>query len=440
MLKAMESGDNFDTTPHGFAKLMYNSSKAGVKNEGLLTRINENLLIVAGSFERRTAFGLLYGALRLSAPKSIIFFAQRELLSCIDKRKEIGLLAAEVKVPVPAKERKRDLEFRIQETAELMEALSMNKNLDIGEKLTLYELLIRKPMGSYRQEIMTHVGVCYRVANAMLNPIFFCESHTTAFLKRLGTTPRFSNVHLLADFYQRIHELVPKAQRAVANAEAQLKEIEAQPAKHIDKLYNDFAGRLGDPEKLWAITPNSYFQGHEFELEKAGKLADFEHSSKLAKLKEVAENGKRFAELKETFHQKLSSKEDYRWRYNVGERRFYTYEELKAQREDVDVSAMKNFPTTEFSQEQLELYRKKKDYFYHKVANIADRASWDPLEAELEGTGQKKEGETSVMLDDRYEEEEEAILEKRGDEEEATNAAPASKKKAEKKPEKKPKQ
>lgn len=34
------------------------------------------------------------------------------------------------------------------------------------------------------------------------------------------------------------------------------------------------------------------------------------------------------------YRKKLLSKDDYKWRYNVNEMRFYTYEELKARREN----------------------------------------------------------------------------------------------------------
>lgn len=63
-------------------------------------------------------------------------------------------------------------------------------------------------------------------------------------------------------------------------------------------------------------------------------------------LLQIDEDKKDFMDVGEMIKQmedKLRSRDAYRWRYNVDERRFYTYKEMKAKREDVDLSSCEHF-------------------------------------------------------------------------------------------------
>lgn len=50
-----------------------------------------------------------------------------------------------------------------------------------------------------------------------------------------------------------------------------------------------------------------------------------------------------YSGLVERYDEKLRSREDYRWRYNADQGRFYSYSEMKAKREDTDLSACEHF-------------------------------------------------------------------------------------------------
>ncbi len=93
---------------------MYHMGNTGSSNEYVFQRIDDKLIELQGTFRRRSAYGLAYGALKLSRPKNIIFFSLKEYsrFQTDDKKSS----------------------FPAFELMGLIEALHENKNLDKEEK------------------------------------------------------------------------------------------------------------------------------------------------------------------------------------------------------------------------------------------------------------------------------------------------------------------
>lgn len=94
--------------------LMYHMGSTGATNEYVFQRIEDKLIELQGTFRRRGAFGLAYGALATSRPKNIIYFGLKEYNRFLTQDKKQLFPAFEIKL--------------------LIEALHKNTNLSNDEK------------------------------------------------------------------------------------------------------------------------------------------------------------------------------------------------------------------------------------------------------------------------------------------------------------------
>ena len=74
----MQENKSFQPNPLNMGSFVYHMAKNDVENNYITEKISDQLALHVDKFKRRTAFGLLYGAVRSSLEKHIIFFAKKE--------------------------------------------------------------------------------------------------------------------------------------------------------------------------------------------------------------------------------------------------------------------------------------------------------------------------------------------------------------------------
>ena len=78
MVREIESSGNFEVSPPAVARTLYNMAKAGISSELIFRSIENDIEAWKNYFDRRFAFGFLYGALMLNMNKNLILFARNE--------------------------------------------------------------------------------------------------------------------------------------------------------------------------------------------------------------------------------------------------------------------------------------------------------------------------------------------------------------------------
>lgn len=78
MVKEIESSGTFEVSPPSVARTLYNMGKAGISSELIFRSIENDIEGWKSYFDRRLAFGFLYGALKLNMNKNLILFARNE--------------------------------------------------------------------------------------------------------------------------------------------------------------------------------------------------------------------------------------------------------------------------------------------------------------------------------------------------------------------------
>lgn len=118
ILYQVSSNQVFSPNPKNIGSFIYHMGRHNLRNMFVEHEIQDKLMLFKNSFKRRSAFGLLHGALVLGLEKSLIFFAKQEY----------GKFIAEGKFD----------EYMFKEIQMIMEGLIVNRNLEFEEKLSCW--------------------------------------------------------------------------------------------------------------------------------------------------------------------------------------------------------------------------------------------------------------------------------------------------------------
>lgn len=395
MMSTMAKRKTFESTPEGFAKLLYHSAKLDVMNEEFVKHMTDNLSLAAGNFTKTFAFAMFYGSIKLSLDKSIIYFAQHEFNSWVDPDvNETNPHIPEIFANLGTKDKQQKYRAETVQILELLEALNANKNLSRAEKLDIYHSFISPFIEGAFGELRYFPKFIVRLAYAYMTPMFCRMPEADMVIAEFARHRGISNMYLLADMHNLLLKLRPVAEQ---------KEKEITDISSIER-YNDDEREV-KTEEMELLVLNKFKDQEnsleeideeevDIELLKASRLSerivDLAVDDMLRfKTTEVPP----FGNLIDMIVDKIKRKKEMAWRYNVEEARFYTYEELKSRREDTDISHYKFFPSLELPPEDLEEMKKMLDY-----NEMAKSINWD--EMDFSYSIKNEDGTMSVQHDD----------------------------------------
>lgn len=368
---------SFESTPEGFAKLLYHSAKLDVVSEEFIKHMTDNLSLAAGNFTKTFAFAIFYGSIKLSLDKSIIYFAQHEFNTWVDPDvTETSPHIPEIFANLGSKDKQEKYRAETVQILELLEALNANKNLSRAEKLDIYHSFISPFIEGAFGELRYFPKFIVRLAYAYMTPMFCRMPEADMIIAELARHRKISNMYLLADIHNLLLKLRPVAEQ---------KEKEITDISSIERFNDD--ERDTKTEEMELLVLNK-FRDREDSLE---EIDDEEVDIEMHKASRLSERivdqavddmlrfktteVPPFGNLIDMIVDKIKRKKEMAWRYNVDEGRFYTYEELKSRREDTDISHYKFFPSLELPPEDLEEMKKMLDY-----NEMAKSINWDEMD------------------------------------------------------------
>lgn len=162
-------------------------------------------------------------------------------------------------------------------------------------------------------------------------------------------------------------------------------------------------------KELWSLALNKL----EYKIRFNNLIFIQSFYDKLLKSKDCGKNPHDLTKILTKLKNKLGSKVDYRWRYNLEENRFYTFQELKSNRDNYNFPEQSMNLKSPFQKRRLKLFKKKTD----ATSELKAKKKKMTLEKELEELTFERFIKNKTLEDQQLEDSESPSTEKELEEE-----------------------